>query len=313
MALWSRRRRGRKTPWKQFQHWFAHALVPQKSNRHRAWLLHPHGLATVATVIVGLHISLAIVLHFPIFPDVLGQSANLTPDEILTQINEKRAEQGLNTLAINEQLSEAAQQKGEDMIANGYWAHTSPTGREPWDFIQGAGYEYSVAGENLARNFHTTETLVSAWMASPTHRENILQSQYQETGIAIVSGQQNGRSAHIVVQLFGTPEKSVRTTSAATDPNADPRSFTRTGFVIQNVANTASSNVLGAHFEITPIHFYRAGILTVLVILFGVLMFDMLTAERKYIRRNAGKNLAHIILLLAVITTVFLAEGGTLL
>jgi len=312
MALWSRRRRGRKTPWKQFQHWFAHALIPRKSNRHRAWLLHPHGLATVATVIVGLHISLAIVLHFPIFPDVLGQTASLTPDEILTQVNEKRAEQGLNTLTINEQLSEAAEQKGKDMIANDYWAHTSPSGREPWDFILDAGYKYSVAGENLARNFHTTETLVSSWMASPTHRENILHNQYQETGIAIVSGQQNGRSTHIVVQLFGSPEKSMRATGGI-DPNADPRSFTRTGFVIQNVADSASTNVLGAHFEITPIHFYRAGILTVLVILLGVLMFDMLTAERKNIQRNAGKNLAHIILLLAVITTVFLAEGGTLL
>lgn len=285
--------------------WLAHAFLPRRSNRHRPWLLHPNGLAIISTIIVGLHISLAIVLHFPIFPDVLGAEKNITPTEVLASINKQRTEEHLPVLQSNPQLEAAAQRKAEDMFQSSYWAHTSPDGQEPWDFIEESGYAYSVAGENLARNFHSTEMMVAAWMASPTHRDNILHTEYQDTGIAVVNGTLNGKPTTVVVQLFGTPEKV---------PFADlPDQAYATTRMVVNTGVANADSVLGAQLEVTPIHFYRAGVLIILALLLGVLTYDMLHAHRKNLRRNVSKNLAHIILLIAVITTVFLAEGGRLL
>lgn len=262
----------------------------------------------VAIVVVAIHISLALVLHFPIFPNVLGESDNITPTAVLEQINIERQENNLAPLQWNDQLSLAAQQKGQDMLQRGYWAHTSPSGEEPWDFIAESGYTYSVAGENLARNFHSTEMMLSAWMASPTHRANIVHTKYADTGIAVLKGTMNGKPTTLVVQLFGTPEDS----AVANAPELPQQAYAATQVMVNSAANNAS-NVLGAQLELTPVHFYRAGILTVLAILLGVLTYDMLNAQNKKLKRNVGKNLAHIILLIAVITTVLLAESGSLL
>ncbi|MCD8484017.1 CAP domain-containing protein [Candidatus Woesebacteria bacterium] len=302
------RLRRQRSPKNRIARWLSHTFLPHKRNHHRPWILHPHGLAMVAIVVVAIHISLALVLHFPIFPNVLGESDNITPTAVLEQINIERQENNLAPLQWNDQLSLAAQQKGQDMLQRGYWAHTSPSGEEPWDFIAESGYTYSVAGENLARNFHSTEMMLSAWMASPTHRANIVHTKYADTGIAVLKGTMNGKPTTLVVQLFGTPEDS----AVANAPELPQQAYAATQVMVNSAANNAS-NVLGAQLELTPVHFYRAGILTVLAILLGVLTYDMLNAQNKKLKRNVGKNLAHIILLIAVITTVLLAESGSLL
>jgi len=285
--------------------WLAHTFLPHKRNKHRAWLLHPPGLATVATAIVGIHISLAVLLHFPILPGVLGENSTLTQSEVLSEINRQRTDDGLPELHNSPALAQAAQQKAEDMFSRSYWAHTSPDGIEPWDFIENSGYKYSIAGENLARNFHSTKMMVSAWMASPTHRQNILHTDYRDTGIAIVEGTINGKQTTVVVQLFGAPERQAL---------ADlPDQAYATTKIVVNTLGSADTNVLGAQLQMTPVHFYRAGIVTILAILLGVVGYDSLQLKNKRHRRQVGKNLAHIILLIAVITTVLLAESGTLL
>jgi uncharacterized protein YkwD len=62
------------------------------------------------------------------------------------------------------------------------------------------GYRYRVAGENLAQGFTDPQALTAAWMASPTHRANILDHDFNETGIGI----SNGKQGTLIVQLFGT-------------------------------------------------------------------------------------------------------------
>jgi hypothetical protein len=102
-------------------------------------------------------------------------------------------------------LSSAAQAKLQDMFAKNYWDHTSPTGEKAWIFIDKTGYSYSVAGENLARGFVSADGMVDAWMDSPTHKKNILDKDFRETGIAVGNGVINGKSATVAVQLFGKP------------------------------------------------------------------------------------------------------------
>src|SRR4030042_3617362 len=91
------------------------------------------------------------------------------------------------------------------MFKNGYFEHFSPTGHSPWNFISEAGYDYQYAGENLAIDFAKLEDTHTAWMNSPKHRENILNSDFTEIGIATVTKKFKGRLATISVEMFGTP------------------------------------------------------------------------------------------------------------
>lgn len=136
----------------------------------------------------------------------------ITVSNVLNSINEIRYGQGLSVLTENAQLDAAAQAHLNDMIANNYFAHVSPSGKLPWDFIHESGYVYSYAGENLAgpvqdptsgawSDFADIADVTAAWEASPTHWANIIKPEYTETGIAV------GMGAHglIVVQEFATP------------------------------------------------------------------------------------------------------------
>ena len=110
-------------------------------------------------------------------------------------------------LAVNETLAAAAQAKADHMAQNGYFAHVSPDGREPWVWIKDAGYDYQYAGENLAVRFGDSIEVERAWLASPTHRANILDRRFTEVGIATAYGMYQGQPTTFVVQMFGAPKK----------------------------------------------------------------------------------------------------------
>jgi uncharacterized protein YkwD len=130
------------------------------------------------------------------------QNTELTPEPgnialvrgaVLCLINRKRAENGEAPLKTNPQLEQAAEGHCEELIADDYFAHVSPSGETPVDRIRDTGYIPSpgdgyVIGENLAWGTYQLSTpaaIVAAWIASPGHLANILESQYTETGIGI--------------------------------------------------------------------------------------------------------------------------------
>lgn len=119
--------------------------------------------------------------------------------------NEKRMASSLKPLAVNQALAEAAQHKAEDMAAREYFAHVSPEGKTPWDFLDKAGYAFTYAGENLAVNFTDSEDVVRAWVDSSAHRENLFNAAFREVGFGVASGKYKGRQAVFVVQFFGAP------------------------------------------------------------------------------------------------------------
>ncbi len=131
-------------------------------------------------------------------------ATNMTADRIISLTNEERVKKGLSPVKSNAYLTSAAHAKANDMFNKGYWDHFGPNGESPWDFIKESGYVYVYAGENLGKGFTTAEGVHQAWMASPTHRDNILSSNYQDIGIAIVSGELQGEHLILVVQMFGS-------------------------------------------------------------------------------------------------------------
>lgn len=132
--------------------------------------------------------------------------ANISNTELVNLVNSSRAQNNLNQLTVNSKLESAAMQKAQDMFNNQYFAHNSPQGKTPWNFIDASGYEYVYAGENLAIGYDNNNELHKAWMDSPTHRENILNPNFREIGIISLSGTFDGAETVIVVQMFGSTE-----------------------------------------------------------------------------------------------------------
>jgi uncharacterized protein YkwD len=112
--------------------------------------------------------------------------------DMFAQHNAQRASGGLAGLRWDATLASIARQRAADMASKGYFAHTSPTGQTAFTLLAAAGYRYSIAGENIARNNYPDSQAVSAamsgFMASPTHRENIFESRFDSIGVGVVLG-----------------------------------------------------------------------------------------------------------------------------
>lgn len=190
-------------------------LVPHKGNQYRPHLVRLHGITAVLVLAVLMQLVYGLVSSGKI--EVLGRVSDISAGDVLIDTNAERAKSSLPSLQLNKDLSNAAFAKAQDMFANNYWAHTSPTGVTPWKWIGDAGYNYDVAGENLAKNYPTAQDTVDAWMGSPTHRANILNNRYQDIGLAVVDGTLDGRPTTLIVAYYGTPA------TAAVEGSSDAR------------------------------------------------------------------------------------------
>ncbi len=184
--------------------WHLHFhFIPHHTNNY-----HPHIFSQRMTgLLTGLLISVKIfslaVLAFS--PAIPAWSSAITQENIINLTNTTRKSLGFSELKANLLLTQAAQAKANDMAEKGYFSHTSPDGKLPWDFMKQAGYEYIMAGENLAVNFLESEAVNTAWMNSPTHKANLINKNYEQIGIGIAQGNYGNRESIFVVQMFGVP------------------------------------------------------------------------------------------------------------
>lgn len=153
-----------------------------------------------------------------LLPSAFVFSSAVTSENIVLLTNQARKAAGLSPLRANALLTNAAQAKAQDMLALGYFAHTSPAGKTAWDFIRQAGYRYLYSGENLAVHYSTAEDVQGAWMLSPAHRTNVVNPRFEDIGVGVVSGNFEGTSTLVVVQLFGAPESKAEARPAAVLP-----------------------------------------------------------------------------------------------
>ena len=149
-------------------------------------------------------------------------SSVLTRAGVISWTNTERTNAGLSALSENVELNSAASAKLQDMFAKQYFAHVSPSGEAADDFVQSAHYEFVVIGENLAQgNFENDRALVTAWMGSPGHRANILNSRYTEIGVAVGKGSFEGYTTWLAVQMFGLPRSACPSPDAALKTRID--------------------------------------------------------------------------------------------
>lgn len=199
--------------------WMKDHFLPNARNGH---VPHFFGSGSLAAVAIAV-----LILHAAYFgtTQILFRStdflASVLPSVLISLTNDDRAKEGLGSLEEDAELTRAAQMKADDMAEKGYFSHKTPDGKDPWYWFQLVGYQYQHAGENLAINFNDSEDVEEAWMASPTHRANIVKPVYTKIGIGVAKGEYEGKNAVFVVQLFATP-KVAAAPKPAPEPVATP-------------------------------------------------------------------------------------------
>lgn len=140
--------------------------------------------------------------------------------DIHNLINSEREKNGLNSLQLDNKLSDIARAHSQDMAARNFFSHYNLDGQDPTARASAAGYScyknygsyYTVGiAENIFKNWLYTSityyssvpsynwqtqdeiasSVVSGWMGSPGHRQNILTSTYGKEGIGVAIASDN--------------------------------------------------------------------------------------------------------------------------
>jgi hypothetical protein len=224
---------------KHLKHW----LVPHRHNDHRPHLIRAHGLVVMAALILGVQVSAYAmqpaalrVLHGGHVLDYA--SGSITPIELFQLTNQERVAYGVPPLQLNAALNKSAQLKAQNMFDGDYWNHESPACIQPWYWFTLSGYNYTYAGENLAKDFDTSAGVMQGWMNSPGHKANILDPNYTDVGFAVENGvlpigpavtppctpegaQDNGQTT-LVVAHYGATANSTVAASTPVAPTPTP-------------------------------------------------------------------------------------------
>jgi len=185
-------------------------FIPHKGNSYQPEALSSkrlvfHGIGAI----IAKMIIVSLLFSFPatawMTPDVLKEES----EDIIKFTNDIREEFDLDKLSEVEKLNQAALGKAQDMLIGQYFAHTDEKGRGLEYWIGNVDYNYSVAGENLALGFTTAKKTVEAWEKSLTHYANIKDRNFQEIGVAMVSGPYNNIETNLAVQYFARPVQKI--------------------------------------------------------------------------------------------------------
>lgn len=286
---------------------FKHHFVPHKDKKIRATLLNHkafHFYSLLFLLFLGF-----INLSRNLVPGVLGYSSEINVKQLLDTTNQVRESNTRKPLILSEKLSKAAEEKAKYMFEKNFWAHTSPEGVEPWAFILEQEYDYSYAGENLARNFYYSKEVVDAWMKSPTHRENLLSSNYDEVGFAVVNGVLDGYETTLVVQMFGRPKDSNNLVTID-EQNKYLASINQKISVTESNQNSLGSST----FTVDLPTLFRYLSFSILGFVLALLFIDIYYSKKHGIQKFTGHTSAHIIIIfISLISLYVIFKNGHIL
>ncbi len=108
--------------------------------------------------------------------------------QVADLVNQERAKAGLKPVVLDASLNKVAQAKAADMSSNHYFDHTSPTYGSPFDMMKQFGVSFMTAGENIAMGQKTADEVMTQWMNSEGHRQNIMNPSFTKIGVGFVNG-----------------------------------------------------------------------------------------------------------------------------
>lgn len=167
--------------------------------------------------------SLADAQSLPESPD-LEKTAAI----IVRRTNEFREAEGLSSLAVNNDLREAAQYFADYMARTDTYGHHAD-GQGPAQRATEHGYDYCIVLENIAYHYRSSgftakklgRQAFRGWKQSPGHRKNMLDPDVTETGVALAQSEKTGY--FYAVQMFGRPRRQAIEFSIANDSGATVR------------------------------------------------------------------------------------------
>ena len=119
--------------------------------------------------------------------------------QFLDELNADRAANGLAPVVANDVLSGLAHERSQQILASGLFSHYDAAGKLVFaGMLDGAGFPYLFAGENLAENNvrslqDSMNEANAQLMNSPEHRANILNSRFDQVGIGIAGPAAGGQ------------------------------------------------------------------------------------------------------------------------
>jgi uncharacterized protein YkwD len=146
-------------------------------------------LKVIGVVLVG-------IVLFTIVEARIPSKASPAPSKVLTPanidiytlhslVNATRKANSLAPLALNPELTASAQAKCDDMATKGYWSDGHNQGLVFSTLIKEHGQNYTLAGENLAKDMLTPTDTLDGWMKSTEHKKNILEPKFASEGLAV--------------------------------------------------------------------------------------------------------------------------------
>jgi len=113
----------------------------------------------------------------------------------LCLIDRLRVARHLKALRVNRALAAVAGERLASMLRLDYFSDTQPGGQTPMTLAAASGYRAHAAGYEVGEvvawgtsTYSTPAHIVSAWMASPPHRELILEGAFHDAGVAVTAG-----------------------------------------------------------------------------------------------------------------------------
>jgi uncharacterized protein YkwD len=136
-----------------------------------------------------------------VLPATALAGSSRSESSLLREMNRVRAAHGLGRLSADTHLQRAARSHSREMIATNVFQHGAFGSRMLQFNVTGR-----LAGENLAWGTGargTAQGIVTAWLASPEHRANLLRPSFTRIGISDLVGAFLGyRGAHVVTADF---------------------------------------------------------------------------------------------------------------
>lgn len=120
----------------------------------------------------------------PLFPQTPPTPLDL--DIAVAELNVYRAQHGLGPVRLNQQLNSASEVHAADLAQAGIASHTGTDGSSHSERVQRAGYQFSLAAENVATGQKSWDAVFQAWKDSPGHNVNLLQPDVTDFGVALV-------------------------------------------------------------------------------------------------------------------------------
>ena len=123
-------------------------------------------------------------------------------EEVLRLVNEIRAEAGVASLVLDENLCQAATKRSVEMDYKNHYSHYRPDGTSYLTIFEDYNINYKSVGENIAYGFESPKDVVDAWRNSEGHYKNMINESFSKLGVGYSKGCEGGYYDCIWTQLF---------------------------------------------------------------------------------------------------------------